>query len=72
MKLKFLFLPLFLLFPEDAVQLIVEASSVVDGQKLLEQHPASTYVFLSTQVVLLLDHVQSSQAQSERNIMEYL
>ena len=36
MWLKFLFIPLFLLFP---------FSSVVDGQKLLEQHPTSTYVF---------------------------
>ena len=44
---------------------------MVDGQKLLGQHPASNYVFLLTQVVLLLDHVESSQAQSDWNIIEY-
>ena len=44
---------------------------MVHGQKLLGQHPASNYVFLLTQVVLLLDHVESSQAQSDQNIIEY-
>ena len=34
-------------------QMIVEASSLADGQKLLRQHPGSMYVFLSTQGVLV-------------------
>ena len=38
----------FCFFLQDAFQLIVEASSLVDGQKLLEQHPASNYNFLLT------------------------
>ena len=72
MQLKFLFLPPFLIFLEDAGQSITETSFMVDGKKLLGQHPALTYVFLLSQVVLPLDHVQSSQARSERNIIEYL
>jgi len=44
---------LFLLLLEDPFQFIVEASSLVDGQKLLEQHLTSNYIFLLTQVVVL-------------------
>ena len=66
---KKIFLHLFLIFLEDAVQAIIEASFLVDGQKLSGQHPALTYVFLLSQVFLLLNHVQSSLARSERNII---
>lgn len=54
MKL-FKFLPLCLLFLGYAFQMIVGAFSLADGQKLLEQHLASKYVSILTQVVLLED-----------------